>query len=200
VKQLINFTFGRLVTTNLSFHYFRIGQAKPLVDELSTYSEDKFIDGLGIMKGKYKVKEKLSKEGNSGLEDDMKEQSVKWHQHEVEFFHQYQFKESYGRFDGAIINIDIDEDNVTQQRREFWEHFIWKTSEMPLPVAIVIPSTQGYGSLSKAQVFEYLSLIRLTDRPFELFEYNENVVSEVYGWLTRLSSLVHRKKREEMSD
>jgi hypothetical protein len=43
---------------------------------------------------------------------------------------------------------------------------------------------------------EALSLIRLTDRAFEIFEYSEDIAEKIVLWLTGMTAIVHRKERE----
>jgi hypothetical protein len=125
---------------------------------------------------------------------------IKWINHEADSFQDYHFGASYAEFDGAVINLGLTDENVADMRRGFWEEFIWKTGDMPLLVAVVIPDTSSFGSLSRSQVQEALALVRLTDRPFKIFEHTPMVVEEVFGWLTSHASIVHRLHREPEED
>ena len=39
MKKLLNYTFGNVNENNLNFHYLRVGNTKPLIDELRKISE-----------------------------------------------------------------------------------------------------------------------------------------------------------------
>jgi len=129
------------------------------------------------------------REASKGLE-------ITWEQYEAESFAEFHFSESYADFDGALINLGISDENAGEFRQQFWQDFIWKTKDMPLLLAIVYPDTTTFGSLSKGELMEALSLIRLTDRPFELFENRDDVDQQIIEWLSSLSSIVHRIERE----
>ncbi len=164
MKRLLGFTFGKIGTSNLKFHYLRVGKAGSLLDRLCDLT--------------------VSNE-------------IEWVQHEANTFRQVHFGNNYGKCDAAIVNMAIDEDNLTQERRDFWENFIWKTEHSPLAFALVIPDSNKYGSLTRSQIMEGLSLIRINDRPFEIFENIENCEIDIVEWMTRISSIVHRKDRDD---
>lgn len=124
------------------------------------------------------------------------ELGIEWIQHEADSFADYHFSSSYAEYDGAVVVLNIDDENIVDVRRDFWENFIFKTSSNPLPLALIIPRSDKFGSLTRAQVKEALSLIRLTDRPFELFEDGEGIAQQVFIWLEQICSLVHKKERE----
>lgn len=161
MSSFISFLRNKVDKNALRFHYMRIAQAKPVLDELRVLTED---------------------------------MDIEWIQHEVDAFRDYHFSESYAKFSGAVVNIHVSDDEIINFRRDFWENFIWKTEKLPIPLAIVIPKTTKYGSLTKAEIYEALSLIRLTDRPFELFESGDNVSREISDWLISLAAIIHRKE------
>ena len=130
------------------------------------------------------------------LSQQSEDSAIVWHQHEADNFQDYHFGTSYGDHDAAIINLGVSDENIGDIRRGFWEEFIWKTAEMPLLLALVIPDSTSFGSLSKAQIVEGLSLVRLTDRPFQIFEHGEGVAQDVFDWITSHESVIHRIKRE----
>lgn len=164
MRRFISFLRNKVNKNELRFHYLRITQAYPVLDELRKLTED---------------------------------MDIEWIQHEVDAFRDYHFSESYANYSGAVVNIHVDDDEIIGLRRDFWENFIWKTEKLPIPLAIVIPKTTKYGSLTKAELFEALSLIRLTDRPFELFETGENVSKEISEWLISLTAVIHRKETDK---
>lgn len=135
------------------------------------------------------------------LLDDLRAESedlnLTWDHEEADSFADYHFGSSYAEYDGALINLGINDENVAEIRREFWQNFIWETEDKPLLLAIVYPDTSTFGSLSRSQLIESLSLVRLTDRPFELFENNNKTISKIIDWIGSLASVVHRIEREE---
>ena len=134
------------------------------------------------------------------LLDDLRQKSaatgIEWVQYESQTFARYHFGKNYSDFDGAVVNLAVDDENITAVRRDFWENFVWKTADSPLVFALVIPSSTQYGSLTKSQVMEALSLIRLTDRAFEIFENSEDIAEKIVSWLTGMTAIVHRRERE----
>ena len=124
-------------------------------------------------------------------------EELKWKQHESDSFGSYFFDRTYSEYEGAVINLDLNDDKVGSVRKDFWENFVFKTRDQPIPFVLIIPPSDKLGSLSKSQAYEALSLVRITDRPFTLLEYNENVQIEVVQWLNDICSLVHRKERIE---
>lgn len=124
------------------------------------------------------------------------EQEIEWVQHEANDLYDYHFGSSYEEYDAAVLNLDVNEDNIVEVRRAFWESFIWQTEDKPQLLVIVIPDTSDYGTLSKGQIIEALSLIRLTDRSFELFESQDDEVARLVDWLTSHAGVIHRKLRK----
>jgi hypothetical protein len=137
----------------------------------------------------------------SPLLDDLREASeelqIEWVQHEVDYFGDYFFGSTYAEYDAALINLGINDENAAIMRRGFWEDFIWKTKGMELPIAIVIPDTNSFGSLTQGMVMEALSLVRLTDRPVEIFENTTDEISRIIDFLSGVASIVHRKEHPE---
>lgn len=120
---------------------------------------------------------------------------IQWKLDEIKNFREFHFSQSYFDNDASIVNLEIDDDNYPTLRKEFWEDYIWKTEQNPLITAIVIPNSNNPGSLTKAELFEILSLTRLTDRAFELFEYKEGVEKKIITWISNLASIIHKKER-----
>ena len=72
---------------------------------------------------------------------------------------------------------------------------MWKTEDKPLVTALIIPNSNKLGSLTKSQVIETLSLIRLTDRPIEIFEMKDTTGLDIINWIIKMSIYIHRKLR-----
>ena len=168
MKKFFGFLMGKIDNSSLHFHYLRVGNSTPILDQLREITKE--------------------------IED------VKWVQHESDSYGEYHFGTTYGNYDGAIINYDIKEDNLQNNRKDFWENFIFKTRDHPIPLAILVPSSDQFGTLTIPQIYEALSLVRLTDRPFKIFEYSDTVDDEIVTWLSKICSLVHRKTKEESAN
>ena len=125
------------------------------------------------------------------------EKGISWQLNESDSFAEYHFSSNYTDFDGAVLNVGISDDEILDFRKDFWENFVWKTEDKPLVTALIIPNSNKLGSLTKAQVIESLSLVRLTDRPFEIFEMNDSTSEDVLNWIMQMSIYVHRKLRVE---
>lgn len=123
------------------------------------------------------------------------EKQINWELQESDSFNDYHFSSNYSDFDGVVVNIGISDSEIQDFRKDFWENYIWKTEDNPLVTAIIIPNSNKLGSLTKAQVIESLSLIRLTDRPFEIFEMNETTGVDIVNWIVKMSIYVHRKQK-----
>jgi len=104
-------------------------------------------------------------------------------------------KTSSELIDGYILNLQIDEDNVEQIRREFWNHLIWGNFPS-LPLLIIIPEKKKVGSVSRVDVLSALSLIRLTDRPWEVFVNEEDVEGKIVNWL-KLTCMTFQRGMEK---
>jgi hypothetical protein len=131
------------------------------------------------------------------LQETSQVKEIIWELNEAESFRDYHFSSNITDYDGIIINMDISDDDIQDFRRDFWEHYIWQTEDKTLVTALVIPNSNSAGSLTRSQVIEALSLIRLTDRPFELFEIEDDFADKLLDWLIKTSIFAHRKSRIE---
>lgn len=113
---------------------------------------------------------------------------VEWDLIEIESFNRVKLPTTFSEFSASIINLGIDDENVKEVRKQFWENYIWVTEDDPIPLALIIPDSNEPGSLTKSQVIESLSLVRLNDRPFEIFEFNDDTSTQLMQWLLRLTA------------
>lgn len=120
--------------------------------------------------------------------------------HEVNNFQSYHFPKGYREYNAAIVNMEINDEDIAEIRRDFWENFIWKTEAMAIPFALIIPNSNKISSLTKAQIGEAFSLIRLSDRVYKIFEHGEASHLEIMEWLTDISAIVHRTETESMTE
>ncbi len=124
-------------------------------------------------------------------------EELKWLQHESDSFGSYYFGSTYSEYEGAVINLELNDNIMGSVRKDFWENFVFKTKDQAIPFVLIIPPGDRLGSLSRSQVYEALSLVRITDRPFTVLEYKNNVHDEIVQWLNDICSLVHRKEKAE---
>jgi hypothetical protein len=102
-------------------------------------------------------------------------------------------------FEGLIYLIDATkEEMIKHERNYFWEKVIWNSETKNLPIAICAYNSNLQGALSRGELIENLSLIRLTDRLWNLFEAPEipNLL-EALKWLKRVIHIGHVKSWEE---
>ncbi|MHA2170872.1 MAG: hypothetical protein ACXAB7_13335, partial [Candidatus Kariarchaeaceae archaeon] len=69
------------------------------------------------------------------LLDDLRQKTsetgIEWVQYESQTFAGYHFGKSYAEFDGAVVNLAVDDWNIASVRKDFWENFVWKTADFP---------------------------------------------------------------------
>lgn len=123
------------------------------------------------------------------------ERKVNWELIEVDRLHDLRNRGALEKADAIVMALEMTDENIGEIRRDFWEDFVWKTD--PKPIAIVIPSTTKLGSLSKSQAIEALSLQRITDRVWEIFEMENEIETEIHEWLLIASSKIAGTEREE---
>ncbi|RMG26930.1 MAG: hypothetical protein D6732_20625 [Methanobacteriota archaeon] len=126
------------------------------------------------------------------------ERKVNWDLIEVSRLHDLRNSGKLNKADAVVLALELTDENIGEIRRDFWEDFIWKYN--PKPTAIVIPSTTKLGSLSKSQAIEALSLQRVTDRVWEIFEMADGVDVEIHEWLLMAASKVVSDIQEELKD
>ena len=133
--------------------------------------------------------------------DDLKasteQYEIEWKLHETDSFLGQYFGTLYEDVDGSIINLEVNEENLVEFRKDFWENYVWKTRHTPIVTAFIIPNSETPGSLTKSQIFDLLSLNRLNDRAFELFELGKEDMQEITSWLVKMTAIVHKKPRKE---
>ncbi len=124
---------------------------------------------------------------------------TEWLVEEVESFSKWKKNFSNSSVDAIVLNLDVDDDLVIEIRKSFWKDFIWQTEDKALPLAIVIPETTQIGSLSRSQIIESLSLNRIYDRGWNVFENKPSVSLEIMEWLYQFthSFILQREKAKE---
>ena len=85
-------------------------------------------------------------------------------------------------------------------RNDFWKNYIWKTKNFEQLVALVVPDESKIGSLTRSEIVESLSLSRLVDRTYEIFQNTNESIPLIKKWLTSMSSIVHRKSNNEKNE
>ncbi|MHA2357184.1 MAG: ADP-ribosylation factor-like protein [Candidatus Heimdallarchaeaceae archaeon] len=74
-------------------------------------------------------------------------------------------------FEGLLYLIDATkEEMIKYERNYFWEKIIWDETIQDLPIAVCAYNSDLQGALTRGELIENLSLIRLTDRLWNLFE------------------------------
>ncbi len=170
MKDIIRFLREKPPLMMLDFLFIRVGKTAPLLSTLQEIS----------------------------AKWDSEEVQIQWQLIERDSLAGMVYPSKLPFFDGIVLNLDVNDENLIEMRKQFWEEVIWKTENLPKPLAIVIPSSKKLGSLSKSQTIEGLSLQRVTDRPWELFETSDEVPSEIFSWLMAVCNTFARKKEKAL--
>ena len=108
---------------------------------------------------------------------------------ELPYSEKFRFKpKQFLPFEGLLYLIDATkEEMIKHERNYFWEKIVWAEETKNLPIAICAYNSELQGALSRGELIENLSLIRLTDRLWNLFEISdENTMNEVLKWMKQL--------------
>jgi len=102
-------------------------------------------------------------------------------------------------FEGILYLIDATkEEMIKHERNYFWEKIIWAEETKNLPIAICAYNSELQGALSRGELIENLSLIRLSDRLWNLFEIpNEQSMLEVLNWMKQIIHMGYIKSWNE---
>lgn len=102
-------------------------------------------------------------------------------------------------FEGLLYLIDATkEEMIKHERNYFWEKIAWDSETKNLPIAICAYNSNLQGALSRGELIENLSLIRLTDRLWNLFDIPDiSSQLEALKWLKRVIYIGHIKSWEE---
>ncbi len=102
-------------------------------------------------------------------------------------------------FEGILYLIDSTKEEMIKHERNFlWEKIVWNPETQNLPIAICAYNSNLLGALSRGELIENLSLIRLTDRLWNLFETPDvSSILEALVWLKKVIHIGHVKSWEE---
>ncbi len=91
-------------------------------------------------------------------------------------------------FEGILYLIDAtDEDMIKHERVFFWEKLMWNENVKGKPIAICAFNSNLQGALTRGDIIESLSLIRVTDRNWQLFDAPEiDSLLNALDWLKRI--------------
>jgi len=106
-------------------------------------------------------------------------------------------------FEGLLYLIDATkEEMIKYERNYFWEKIIWDEALQELPVAVCAYNSDLQGALTRGELIENMSLIRLTDRLWNLFETPDiDSLIEALKWLKKVIHMGYIKpwaKKEEL--
>ncbi|MFW9922526.1 MAG: ADP-ribosylation factor-like protein [Candidatus Thorarchaeota archaeon] len=91
------------------------------------------------------------------------------------------------RTDGAIFLIDAANMEDHSKLKEYlWEYFVWNIEAVNIPVLIMAFNAERALALTSAEIIEAYSLIRLTDRLWNVKEIYENKSEDIlacFSWL-----------------
>ncbi len=102
-------------------------------------------------------------------------------------------------FEGILYLIDATkEEMIKHERNYFWEKIIWDEEVEDLPIAVCAYNTDLQGALTRGELIENMSLIRLTDRIWNLFEVPDvDSLVESLKWMKKVIHMGYIKTWEE---
>jgi hypothetical protein len=102
-------------------------------------------------------------------------------------------------FEGILYLIDATkEEMIKHERNYFWEKIIWDEEVENLPIAVCAYNTDLQGALTRGELIENMSLIRLTDRIWNLFEVPDvDSLIESLKWMKKVIHMGYIKPWEE---
>ena len=119
---------------------------------------------------------------------------------ELPYTEKFKFKpKQFLPFEGLLYLIDsTKEEMIKHERNYFWEKIVWAEETKNLPIAVCAYNSELQGALSRGELIENLSLIRLTDRLWNLFEIsNEESMLAVLKWLKQIIHMGYVKSWPE---
>ena len=119
---------------------------------------------------------------------------------ELPYSTKFKFKQKqFVPFEGILYLIDAtEEDMIKHERNYFWEKIIWDKETANLPIAVCAYNSNLQGALTRGEMIENLSLIRLTDRLWSLFETPEvDDLVDAMKWIKRIVHMGYVKSWEE---
>ncbi|MEA2071687.1 MAG: ADP-ribosylation factor-like protein [Asgard group archaeon] len=93
--------------------------------------------------------------------------------------------------DGAIFLINSTKmDNLSIMKEYLWEHFVWNENARDIPVLIASYHAEKAIALTTSEIIEAFSLIRLTDRLWNVMEIRENKEEDILACFKWLDSYI----------
>jgi hypothetical protein len=102
-------------------------------------------------------------------------------------------------FEGIVYLIDATRDEMIKYERNYlWEKIIWDSETQNLPIAICAYNSDLQGALTRGELIESLSLIRLTDRLWNLFETPDTpLLIDALNWMKKVIHIGYIKPWDE---
>lgn len=93
-------------------------------------------------------------------------------------------------FEGILYLIDASkEENIKYERNYLWEKILWDSATSSIPIAICAYNSDLQGALARGELIESLSLIRITDRLWNIFE--TPTIQSMMNALQWLKQIIH---------
>ncbi|MHA1686237.1 MAG: ADP-ribosylation factor-like protein [Candidatus Heimdallarchaeaceae archaeon] len=93
-------------------------------------------------------------------------------------------------FEGILYLIDASkEENIKNERNYLWEKILWDSATNSIPIAFCAYNSDLQGALARGELIEALSLIRITDRQWNIFE--TPTIQDMVNALQWLKQIVH---------
>ncbi|MCF2143147.1 MAG: hypothetical protein K9W42_05555 [Candidatus Heimdallarchaeota archaeon] len=93
--------------------------------------------------------------------------------------------------DGAMFIVNATKMDELSKIKEFlWEMFVWDTRTANIPILIASYNAEKAIALTKSEIIEAFSLIRLTDRLWNVLEIHENKKEDILACLEWLDMYI----------
>ncbi|MBD3189372.1 MAG: hypothetical protein GF308_01950 [Candidatus Heimdallarchaeota archaeon] len=89
--------------------------------------------------------------------------------------------------DGAIFLVNATKmDELSTIKEYLWEFFVWNPNSQNIPILLASYNAERAIALTRSEIIEAFSLIRLTDRLWNIMEIRENSKEDIqacFDWL-----------------
>ncbi|MHA1125821.1 MAG: ADP-ribosylation factor-like protein [Candidatus Heimdallarchaeota archaeon] len=91
------------------------------------------------------------------------------------------------RTDGVIFIANATKSEELSRIKEYlWEYFVWNETAINIPVVVAVHNAEKALALTTSEIIEAFSLIRLTDRLWNVMEIKDNKKDDIlacFQWL-----------------
>ena len=93
--------------------------------------------------------------------------------------------------DGAMFLVNASDVEEHSRLKEYlWEYFVWNIESANIPIVVASYNAEKALALTTSEIIEAYSLIRLTDRLWNVMEINENKTENIIACFTWLNDYI----------